>query len=162
MSMTMNSNTQLAITNLAGISNSTQVSTVGTNLTTSNATTYPQNSMGGFRVIPFPISSTLTPGRYWLAVANSTTSSNAGACMLGASVMQISYSNNINFRPFGTSSAASDASFYPRLAGVGTYVSTSAAFPGSINMTSDSVRAALTAIAPYFNFSAYTTVTNQL
>jgi hypothetical protein len=164
MSMTMNSNTQLVITNLAGILNSTAVSTVGTSLSTSNATTYPLNSMGGYRVIPLPISSSLTPGRYWLAVANSTTSSNAGACVLGCSVMQFtSGSNNIAFRPFGTSSAASNVSYQGLYPGLGTYSATSAAFPGSVAISTDHIRGGLTGVTlPAFAISGYTTATNIL
>ena len=160
--VTQNSNTQIVATNVIGISNSTQVSSVGTSISSSNATTYPANSMGGFRALALPISSTLTPGRYWLAVANSTSSSNAGVCLLNASIMQMSMSNFIAFRPFGTSSAASNASFYPYMPGAGTYSLTSAGFPASIPLTSDSIRISPTYVLPYANFSGYTTGTNLL
>ena len=160
MSATQNSNTQLVMTNLAGILNSGAVSTVGTTLSTSNATTYMQNSVGGYRVIPLPLSTNLTPGRYWLAVANSTTSSNAGVVTLNCSVIQVTNSLTLAFRPFGTSSAASNASFYGVPDGQGTYSATSGGFPGSVPLTSDSIRMGATNFAPYFNISGYTNVTN--
>jgi len=160
ISSTVSSNTQINITYANGINNSTSVSTASTGLSTSNATTFPASSIGGFRAVPLPISSTMTPGRYWLAVANSV-SSNASYAV-NCSVMQYTLSNNIAFRPFGTSSAASNASFYAIKEGMGTYSATSGAFPGTVILNSDSIRAGLTASLPYFNFSGYTTATNMI
>lgn len=164
MSLTQNSNTQIEATNLAGISNSTQVSTVATAISSSNASTYALNSMGGFRVIPLPISSNLTPGRYWLAVANSTTSSNAGVVTLNCSVMQVtSVSNYIAFRPFGTVSAASNVSWPALRPGLGTYSATSGAFPATVPLTTDHIRAAVVSVpAIVFNLSGYTTNASAL
>jgi hypothetical protein len=161
IAMTMNSNTQLVITNLAGIKDSANVSTVGTSISNANATTYPQSSMAGFRVVPLPISSTLTPGRYWLAFANSSSGAGAG-CSINCSVFQTTQNNWIAWQPFGTNSSASNAIVYPVRDGIGSYSATSGAFPGSVPLTSDSIRGAVTQTGLWFNFSAYTTSTNML
>jgi hypothetical protein len=44
--------------------------------------------------------------------------------------------------------------FWP---GAGTYSATSAAFPGTVPISSDSIRAGLTLTLPAFNFSGYAT-----
>jgi len=77
-------------------------------------------------------------------------------------VMQYQYSNNIAFRPFGAVSTASNASFYAASDGLGVYSAQSAAWPNSIPLTSDSIRASTMATAPYFNISGIGTSTNLL
>lgn len=159
--VTMTSNTQIVATNIVGISNATAVSTVGTSLSTSNATTYVANSIGGFRALALPVQQVLQPQRYWLAVANSTASANA-TCVLGASVLQQSQSNNIAWMPFGTSSAASNAGVSgAAFPGAGTYSAVSAAFPATVPLTSDSIRGP-SVVFPFFNLSAATTAVNTI
>ena len=155
--ITLSSNTQLYASNLVGISNSTQVSTVGTSISNANASTYLANSMAGFRVVPLPVSSTLTQGRYWLAVANSSASANVVGVLGGNVLMQTVA--NVLFAPVGTSSQASNANnaWSPAYPGGGTYSAVSAAFPASVPLTSDSIRGGGTLTFPFFNFSAYTT-----
>ena len=155
--ITISSNTQLYASNLVGISNSTQVSTVGTSISNGNASTYLQNSMAGLRAIPLPLSTTLTQGRYWLAVANSSASANAIGVLGGNVLMQTA--NDPVFVAPGTSSIASNANraFGPAYPGGGTYSAVSAAFPASVPLTSDSIRAGGVITIPYFNFSGYTT-----
>jgi hypothetical protein len=161
ISFSASSGTQINITWPQGINNSTSVSTNSTGITNAAATTFIASSISGFRAIPVPISSTMTPGRYWMAVAVSSASVN-GSNAVNCSVMQLSYSNNIAFRPFGTSSTASNANFYGIRECLGTYSTTSNAFPGTVVMNSDSIRGGLTAFIPYFNFSGYTTATNMI
>lgn len=159
------SNTNLQLTNVVGISNSTRVSTVATTLATSNATTYVRDSMAGFRCWALPMNSTLTPGRYWMAVgAQSTGSSNAARMGFNASVgMQtVGGVAQIGYVPVGTSSSASDISLGRIWQGAGTYSAQSAAFPGSVPLTSDSIRAGLTLSLPCFNFSGYGTASSIL
>ena len=160
--MSNSSNTQVRVTHPFGISNSQAVSTTSNGVvSSSNASTYLVNSVGGFRCVPMPISSILTPGRYWMAVAQSTQSSNAIG-VIQQSVLQQSNANNIAYRPFGTSSAASNASVFPTWPGDGTYSATSGAFPATVALTLSDIRGSPTLTIPYFNFSAYTTGLNVL
>lgn len=161
ISFTGSSNSQLRVGHPAGIANSTSVSSSSVALSNVNATTYMASSVGGYRVIPMPISSTLTPGRYWMAIANSSVSANTQG-LVNMSLLQQTNGNNIAYRPFGTSSAASNASIYPTWPGDGTYSATSGAFPATIGLSSDAIRAAIVLTLPYFNFSGYTTATNVL
>lgn len=162
INMNNSSNTQVRVTHPIGISNSTAVSTASNAVvSSSNASTYLLNSVGGYRVVPMPMSLTMTPGRYWMACAQSTTSSNAIG-VLQLSVAQQINGNNIAYRPFGTSSAASNASFWPSYPGDGTYSATSGAFPATVVLTTNAILAAINQTYPYFNFSAYTTGTNVL
>jgi hypothetical protein len=159
------SNTNINVTNVVGIANSSAVSTVATTHQTSNASTYIQNSVGGYRMWALPVNSSLTPGRYWLACAASTTAASAVARMgLKASVgMQtVGGAAQIAYQPVGTSSAASDASQNRIWQGAGTYSATSGGFPGSVPLTTDAIRAGLTLTLPYFNLSGYTTASSVL
>jgi hypothetical protein len=158
ISMTGSSVSRLQVWHPSGISNSTAISTVSASGAATNISTYLVNSVGGFRVLPMPISSTITPGRYWLALANSSASANASVGV-HASVLQVTKGGFINYQHFGTSSSASNASFYGANAGAGTYSVTSGAFPATVNLSSQ-IRNPVTVTYPYFNFSAYTTATN--
>jgi len=160
--MSNSSNTQVRVTHPIGISNSTAVSTTSNGvISSSNASTYLLNSVGGYRMVPMPISSMLTPGRYWMAVAQSTASSNAIG-VIQQSVLQQTNGANIAYRPFGTSSAASNASVFPTWPGDGTYSATSGAFPATIALSVSDIRGSPVITIPYFNFSGYTTGTNLL
>lgn len=158
-SVTMSSNTQIVITHPWGISNSQSISTTNSSFSNANATTYIAQSVGGVRVTPLPISSLLTPGRYWLGYANSTDVSNPAACTLNLSVFKgnaVLSGGFFSAAPWGTSSTMPNA----MIAGFGAYTSTSGAFPASIPLTTNSFQSAVS--IPYFNFSAYTTGTNVL
>lgn len=159
---TNSSNTRIQISHPLGISNSTAVSSISTSNASSNFSTYLANSFAGLRAIPMPMSLTLSPGRYWMAIARSYTSANASFAM-AISHLQQSNVNNLAYRPFGTSSAASNASFYnAAYPGGGTYSATSNAFPASVALTTNAIRGAPTMNFPFFNFSGYTTGTNVI
>jgi hypothetical protein len=159
--ITKNNSTQIVATNIVGISNSTAVSTVTTALSTSNATTYVANSMAGFRVLHFPVSSTLSPGRYWLAVHYSALSTHA-SCIIRASILQQNNPGHVAYRPFGTSSAASNATSYGVLPGLGIFWVTTQNPPASIPLTTTGGVSIVVGnnVLPYFNLSGYTTGTN--
>jgi hypothetical protein len=162
MRMSNSSNTAVKVTIPFGISDASNVSTTSnTNIASSNISTYLVNSVGGFRILPLPISSLMSPGHYWLAIANSSTSSNAIG-VLNCSVMQQTVGNVIAFEPFGTSSVASNASVAGISAGVGTYSATSGAFPSTIALSVTDIKAALSATYPVFNFSVNLASTNIL
>lgn len=161
ITFTGSSNSQLRVGHPGGIANSTSVSTLTTAISSSNASTYMLNSVGGYRMIPMPISSTLTPGRYWIALAQSSVSANTQG-LVNMSVLQQTNGNNIAYRPFGTSSAASNASVFPTWPGDGTYSATSGAFPATVALSNSDIRAPVVFTLPYFNFSGYTTGTNLL
>jgi hypothetical protein len=162
ISFTASSHTRIQIGHPAGIANSTSVSQSSTSGAATNTSTYVVNSVGGFRVLPFPISSTMTPGRYWMAIAQSSTSANAQG-FINCSILQLtSLQTHIAYRNWGTSSAASNASFWGPQVALGTYSATSGAFPANVPINSDTIRYPLSATLPYFNFSGYTTATNVM
>jgi hypothetical protein len=157
----MSSNTNVSITNPVGV-NGADVSTEQYASNNANASTYAANSVGGYRVVAFPVGATgssLSPGRYWIAMANSRASVHASQ-NIALSVGQFAAGGiaQIAYAPVGTSSVASNASrnlaFWP---GAWTYSATSAAFPGTVPISSDSIRAGLTLTLPGFNFSGYAT-----
>lgn len=160
----------ITLTHPLGISNSTAGSVKTTAGRSNNSwTDYLNSSIGGFRAIHVPVSLTLTPGRYWMAMANSTGGpSTAGPQFTINIAQQNSTQTGFGgpffppFRPFGTASAASDASFYAMGGAIGTYSATSGAFPASVALTTDAIRADSLPIVPLFNFSGYTTGTNVL
>lgn len=160
-SFTNSSNTRLQIAHPAGIANSTSVSSSSVSSASTNVSTYYASSVAGFRMVPLPVSSTLTPGRYWLAVAKSSTSANAQHIM-NISVGQLTFGNLIAYRPYGTNSAASNASVFPLMRGAGTYSATSGAFPATIPLTASDIRFGIVATVPFINFSGFTTATNML
>jgi hypothetical protein len=149
------SNSNMTMTVPIGILNSTAMQT-----TTGQSSSYLASSVGGFRAIPMPMSLTLFPGRYILAFANSSSTSNL-ANTLALTFMQQTF-GQLQFRPLGTSSAASNASFFDPNGGFGTFSATSNAFPGSVALNSNSILAATAATRIMFNFSGYTTGTNFL
>ena len=149
------SNSNMTVTVPIGILNSTAMQT-----TTGQSSTYLASSVGGFRAIPLPMSLTLFPGRYILAFANSSSTSNL-ANTLALTFMQQTF-GQLQFRPLGTSSAASNASFFDPNGGFGTFSATSNAFPGSVALNTNAILAATAATRIMFNFSGYTTGTNVL
>lgn len=162
ISYTSSSSSQLGATILQGVSNATSHSTTTTALSTSNASTFMANSIGGFRAVPLPVGLTLTPGRYWIGISHQTTNNAAASFKVDATVMQQSVTNQIAFRPMGTSSAASNASVFGIIPAVGTYSAQSAGWPNTIPLTASDIRMALTATLPYFNFSGFNADTSML
>lgn len=156
-----NSSTQITATLYAGLSNATSHTTVGTGISNVSVPTFLSNSLLGFRAIPMPLGLTLSPGRYWLGVSHQTQSSN-GSAVLAASFLNQTFTNFIAYRPVMTSSAASNASFWPALIGAGTYSAASAAWPSEIPLTSDSIRVAASVTYPFFNLSGIGTALNIL
>jgi hypothetical protein len=160
------SNTRLTITNVVGIADSQSVSTTRYSSSDANMSTYLRDSVAGYRVWAMPINSSFTPGRYWMAVAVSTTMSGAtNRFAIKASIAMQTLGNvaHIAYAPVGTSSAASNASSQQAAwIGAGTYSATSNAFPAEIVIDSDSIRPGLTLTLPYFNFSGYDTALRKL
>jgi hypothetical protein len=158
--------TRLTITNVVGIADSQSVSTTNFSSSASNMSTYLRDSVAGYRVWALPINSSFTPGRYWMAVAASTTMSGAtNRFAIKASIAMQTLGNvaHIAYAPVGTSSAASNASSQQAAwIGAGTYSATSAAFPAEVVIDSDSIRPGLTLTLPYFNFSGYDTALSKL
>jgi hypothetical protein len=160
------SNTRISITNLVGIAATNAVSYQQYTTNATNASTYLRDSVAGYRVWAFPFNSSLTPGRYWMAVAASTTAYSAAARMgIKASIAMQTLGNvaHIAYAPVGTSSSASNVSGPLGMwLGAGTYSVTSSAFPAEIVIDHDSIRADLTLTLPYFNFSGYDTANSKL
>jgi hypothetical protein len=164
LKLSASSNTNCSFTFPNGIlttGGSTQVSTTATQNNSSNASTYVATSIAGLRVLAQPVSILLTPGLYWLALAQSSAQSNA-SYDIGVSHFGIASNSNIGFQNFGVNSSASNAGYWGSNWGMGTYSATSNAFPASIALISDSIRNQASAFVPAFNFSAFTTGTNYL
>jgi len=153
ISYTSSSGSQLQVKVISGLSNATSHSTASSALSTSNASTYMANSVGGYRAVALPLGMTLTPGRYWMGVSQQTTNNASASFKVDLTVLQQTMSNQIAFRPFGTSSAASNASVYGVFDGNGTYSAQSAAWPNSIGLSNSDIKMPVSMTYPYFNFS---------
>jgi hypothetical protein len=163
ISQTVTNGSSYGATHYIGLSNATSHSTSTFSAQSSSGwTSYVINSLYGQRVVAFPLNSTLTPGRYWLAIANSATTSNLNNLNFSVSVMQTSIGVMGDVRPFGTSSAATNASVYRILQGFGTYSATSAGFPDSVALSTDAIRAPVAQTLAHFNISGYAYGTNRL
>lgn len=160
LSHSMNSNTQYAATHYIGLSNATSHSTRQTGLSTSNATTYLATNLNGGRVIAFPLNSTLTPGRYWLAFGNATTAGNAMTNGLSVQITSVGLQPEI--RPLGQASAATNASVFRALPGWGSYSATTAAFPSLIALSTDNIRRGVAMTQIHFDILGFSTSTNQI
>lgn len=161
VSGSVSSSTRLSVTNYIGLSNATSHSTSQYGVQNASVTDYLGSSIAGYRVLALPLNLTLTPNRYWMGF--SVQSSSQGASfILGHSVLQNQYSNNLAYRVIGAVSAASNASVYHVTAGLGTYSATTAAFPVSIALTNSDIRGANVQTIPYFNFSGVSTSSNIL
>lgn len=161
VSASASSSTRLSATHYIGLSNATSHSTSQYGTQSNTVSNYLVNSLAGYRAIALPCNMTLRPGRSWLAVSVQSASA-GGSLVLGHSVLQHQFSNNIAYRAFGADSAASNASFYGASDGLGIYSAQTAAFPNSVPLTSDSIRGAPVMTLPYFNFSGIGTSTNIL
>lgn len=155
------SSTRLSATHYNGLSNVTSHSTSQYGTQSNTVSSYIANSLAGYRVLALPCNLTLRPGRSWLAVSVQS-ASQGGSLVLGHSVLQHHFSNNIAYRAFGAASAASNASFYGASNGLGVYSAQTAAFPNSVPLTSDTIRGAPVMTLPYFNFSGIGTSSNIL
>lgn len=161
ISVSMTSGTAMSFTAFSGITGlgtSASIATYTSTLATSNASTFLATSLAGFREFALPVGLTLTPGRYWLAFAQSTASANA-TLVLGASIAQQTLANHVAYQPMGTASSASNASTPNLMAGMGTYSATSGAFPTTINLNASVILGAPSMTLPFFNFSGYPTGT---
>lgn len=155
----ISSSTNVSVTAPAGINNSTSVSMTNYAVNNATASQFVATSINGFRVFPLPVSSSLTPGQYWLAVGISSTTQNSAA--LSLSWMQQTFSNQLGFQPFLDASSASNAGLWSAFQGFGQYSVISAAFPASVTLSTD-IKASISATAPYFNISGWTTATSVL
>lgn len=157
-----NSNTQYAATHYVGLSNASSHSTSQVGITNANATTYQANSINGYRALALPMfSSTMTPGRYWLGFSISTVTGNAMAN--NVSVLVGLSPTMIDVRPWGTSSAATNASVFREFQGIGSFTATTAAWPATIAFTTDNIRAlAVNNPIPKFDIRGYGTSTNLI
>lgn len=161
VSGSVSSSTRLSMTHYIGLSNATSHSTSQYGVNNASVSSYIANTIAGFRVLALPMNVTLMPGRSWLGVSFQSASQGA-SFILGQSVLQNQYSNNLAYRVFNQNSAASNASFYNASDGMGIYSAQTAAFPNSIPLTSDSIRGAPVMTLPYFNFSGIGTAANIL
>jgi hypothetical protein len=155
------SSTRLSVTNYVGLSNVTSHSTSQYGVQNATVSDYLGSSLAGYRVLALPLNLTLKPGRSWLGLSVQS-GSQGGSFVLGHSVLQLQFSNNIAYRALGAVSAGSNASFFGASDGLGIYSAQTAAWPATIPLTSDSIRGAPIVTLPYFNFSGIGTSTNIL
>jgi hypothetical protein len=87
----------------------------------------------GAREIVMPLSTLLSPGHYWFALLNSTSSVGAGGNLLS---MQNSFMEGASANRMGIAANNQSAGFYKNI-GQGTYSVTTGALPSAISYTSD-------------------------
>ncbi len=161
ISASASSSTRFSATNYWQISNGTTHSTSQYGTQDATASNYLISSLAGFRVVAFPISSLLTPGRYWMGYSAQV--SNQGASLvLSHTVLQYQFSNNLAFRPFNVSSVASNGSNWGANIGAGVYSAQSAGWPVSIALTTTAISLAPIVTFPMFNFSGISQSSNVL
>lgn len=147
-SMSMTSNTAFNATHYFGLSNATSHSTQQTGLSATNASTYLATNMNGQRVIALPVNSTLTPGRYWVGMSVQTVAGNAMTNNLSVMITSVGVQPDIRY--MGVASAATNASVFRMMQGLGSYSAQSAAWPNSIAYTTDNIRAAVNQTLVHF------------
>lgn len=158
LSQSMNSNTQYAATHYIGLSDATSHSTVQTAISNANASTYQVTNLNGGRVIALPLNTILTPGRYWLGFSNRTTAGNAMTNNISVQITSVGVQPEI--RIFGQASSATNASVFRALQGWGSYSATSTAWPATIALSTDNIRAAVGQTLVHFDIVGYGTSTN--
>ena len=122
-----NSNASWMLSMITAIGNSTSYST----LSASSAGVNLSSSLHGPREFIFPVSSLLTPGEYWFAVAASTSSAGAGGAILNFSNMAVAH-QTFNRPGIVTNSTASG---WQKFMGAGVYSATTGAMPAGISVT---------------------------
>ena len=150
--------TRFSATHYIGLSDVTSHSTSQVATQVAAAGTYPASSLNGHRVVGLPVNSTLAPGRYWVGLVVSTEA--AGGMGASASVHFVAVNGVPEVRPFGTSSAATNASVFRALQGWGSYSATSGGFPDTIALTTDNIRAAVNQTLIHFDINAQPYTTN--
>lgn len=160
LSHTMNSNTQYVATHINGLLNTTSHSTSQLTISNANASTYLATSINGPRAVPLPLNLTLTQGRYWLGMSVQTNAGNAMTNNL--SVMVTSVGVQPDIRGFAAASAASNASVFRMMQGLGFYSAQSAGWPASIAYTTDNIRAAVNQTLVHFDIKGVSYATTYL
>jgi hypothetical protein len=122
-----NSNVSWMLSLVTAIGNSTSYNT----LTASSGGINLSASLHGAREFIIPVSSLLTPGEYFFAVMQSTSSAGAGGNVLNISNLAVA---NQTFNRPGQSTNATNSGFHQYML-YGTYSATTNAFPATINNT---------------------------
>lgn len=130
LAVSYNSNTSMALSMITGIGNSTSYNTVACTSTNGIALS---SLIYGNRELIMPWNTTLTPGEYWFALRNS--SSSAGGAITSA--LTISYVGATTLTNAAIGVATSNVSGFNvgRNIGLGTYSVASAALPNAMSMT---------------------------
>lgn len=122
-----NSNVSWAISIISAFANSTSYNTESA----SSAGINLSSSVHGPREFIMPLSSLLTPGEYWFALAASTSSAGAGGAILNLSNLAIALQT---FNRMGVVTNATNSGWL-KFMGHGTYSATTASMPAGISMT---------------------------
>lgn len=155
------SNNSVSLTHAFGLSDATSHSTFTTTFATSNASTYVATNLNGHRALPMPLNLMMTPGRYFLGVMVSRTATSAVANSLSMHITSVGVQPEV--RGLGFASAATNASvFRGGLQGLGSYSATTNAFPNSIALSTDNIRAAVNATLVHFDIKGYGYSSNVL
>jgi len=155
------SNNSVSLTHAFGLSNITSHSTFATSFATSNASTYVATNLNGDRALPMPLNLSMTPGRYYLGVMVSRTATSAVANSLSMEITSLGVFPEV--RGLGFASAATNASvFRGGYQGLGSYSTTTNAFPVSIALSTDAIRAAVNATLIHFDIKGYGYSSNVL
>jgi hypothetical protein len=152
------SNSRVSVTNpLVTISNSTAMSTSRYSVNNVTATNYMISTMAGGHMWVFPISSTLTPGEYWLAVGRVTaTAGNTSQGMTLSNAMMSCQGFGGGYAHWGQLSSATNAGIN-FAAGLGTYTVAQTGFPGTIVLSNGIRGDSSTIWQPYFEINGNVT-----
>jgi hypothetical protein len=121
------SNASWMLSMITAIGNSTSYNT----LSASSAGLNLSASLHGPRELILPVSTLLTPGEYWIALAASTSSSGTVGNVLNISNLAVAYQT---YNRPGVSTNATGSGFF-QFMGAGTYSATTGELPGGISAT---------------------------
>ena len=168
ISYTASSGTRLGVTHpLATFSNSSAQSTSQYAVSNASVSSYWNNTVGGGRVWMFPVSSTLSPGEYYVGWAQSISSNYSGLAIRSVvPPMQSAASMNQSivsggYMHWGAGSAASNAGMaIPE--GFGTYTATSGGWPANITLSNQIYAGTGAMYVPYFEINGWATNLSNL
>lgn len=128
MAASYSSNVSMAYSVITDVQNSTSYGSVSSSSAGVNLTA----SIHGPRELLFPISSLLSSGSWWLAIAQSSSTAGTAGNILNLSVAGRTHQP---FFPMHTASNGSNTAQWQRFAAFGVYSTTSGGFPNSVNFT---------------------------
>jgi hypothetical protein len=152
--------TSVSVIHPNGFGNSTSIvySTFQNAAVGSGGTTYLRDSVGGLRVMQIPISSTMTPGHYYLGFGIKSTHGTGTASWNFRASHHYQSISHVGYRRWGEQSVASNATgAKPAWRLAGSFSAQSAALPATVGMNATDVKMMTNMVWPLFNISGWAT-----